>query len=272
MRILNYLFIFCLLAMAVACVDDTAPEDAIGKVPNTASFINASLNFTAIATGAEYTKKVPMEVKGPSLEGISGNVTATISVDPSSTAVEGVHYSLKETTIALSPDNNLLGEFPVTMLTAGIEPPLENAPVLVLNVSAVTGGGNVIADAKKVTINFLYLCNSVLEGDYIVSILRSDNGVVYVRNETITKTGTGEYRSLYFGHYALGVLGGEPGFTFLDVCDDITVPLQNLCNYYSNEVYQDGDSYVLPNGDLHIEYTVTFAAGNRKYTCDYVKQ
>jgi hypothetical protein len=272
MRNLKYLFILMLLGFIVpSCVEDTAPEDEYGKAANLASFTNASMNLSAVADGQEYQFDVPMKVKGPSLANISSPVTATISVDPSSTAVEGVHFRLDQTTVTFDPNNNLLNLLPVTVLTAGIDAPLAEAPKLVLNISNVTGGDNVIANGKTVTLNLLYLCFSDLAGDYVVSIQRSDNGVTYVYDETIVATANG-YRGVSVGHYAPGSLGGEPGFDFVDVCGVITVPLQNLVNLYSNEVYGIGTSYVKENGDLHIEYEITFAAGNRQYIADYVKQ
>lgn len=273
MKYLKKIFLIGLIGVvAPSCVDDTAPEDAFGAGANLASFVSTSSNFTAVATGEEYVMTVPMEVKGPSLESINETITATVSVDASSTAEAGVHYRLDQTTVELKPGNNLLSNLPVTMLTAGIDPPLDEAPVLVLKVSAVTGSGKVIANGKTIAINLLYLCDSQLQGNYIVTILRND-GLLYNYPETIVKIGDGQYRGTSVGHWAPGAIGGNPGFSFVDVCDVITVPEQNLVDLYSNLVYQDGDSYVDPvTGNLHIEYTVTFAAGNRKYICDYVKQ
>ena len=274
MKNFKYLFFFLLLALVVpSCDEENALVDAIEKSPNLATFENSTMNFSVVATGDEYLQQVPMKIKGPSTDNVSSPVTATITVDPSSTAVEGVHYTLSQNTIELSPDNDFLANLPVTVLTAGITPPLEEAPVLVLQISEATGGNNVIANGKKLSINLNYLCDSNLEGTYIVTITRNDSPTPNVYTDVIVKTGSGQYRGTSVGHYEPGSLGGNPGFTFLDVCNKITVPEQNLVDLYSNLVYGIGESYVDPlTGNLHIEYEITFAAGNRQYVAEYIKQ
>jgi hypothetical protein len=275
MKNLKYLFIYILLVLAVpSCVEDTAPEDAYGKGPNLASFVNASQNLSVIATGAEYEMNIPLEVKGPSLDKVQ-TVTATITVDPASTAVEGVHYRLDQTTVELADDNNLLGLFPVTVLTAGLEPPLAESPVLILKVSAVSGDDNVVNNGKSITLNLFYLCDSNLQGSYTVTITRDgppSNGP-WVYADVLTKTGDGQYRGTSVGHWAPGSIGGTPGFDFVDVCNVITVPEQPLVDLYSNTVTQAGESSVDPDtGVITIVYNVTFPTStpdNRTYTAVY---
>lgn len=246
--------------------------EAIKSSPNIASFENSSMNFSVVATGDEFSQLVPVKVKGPSTDDINSAVTATVTVDPASTAVEGVHYRLDQNTIQLSPDNDLLNNLPVTVLTAGLTPPLAESPVLILQLSDATGAENVVANGKKLTINLNYLCDSNLQGSYIVTITRND-GLVYVYDDEIVKTGSGEYRGTSVGHWAPGSIGGTPGFTFLDVCNKISVPEQNLVDLYSNQVYGINESYADPlTGNLHIEYEITFAAGNRQYVAEYIKQ
>jgi hypothetical protein len=274
MKNFRYILFFALAGfIAPSCVDDTAPEDAFGTGPNLAAFSRSTMNFSVVATGEEYVQEVPVKVKGPSTREITSPVTATISVDPSSTAVEGVHFRLDQNTVQISPDNNLLAKLPITVLTAGVDAPLAETPVLVLKVSGATGANNVIAGGQTVSINLNYLCDSNLQGNYIVTITRNDSATPNVYDEVIGKTGSGQYRGTSVGHYAPGSLGGNPGFTFLDVCGVITVPKQNLVDLYSNEVYGIGESYVdAATGNLHIEYEITFAAGNRQYVAEYVKQ
>lgn len=275
MKSVKYLYILVLGIVMSSCLDDTAPEDVFGEASNLGSFVSSSTIFQLSASGDEYVRTLPMLIKGPSVDGIGGDVTATIVVDEeNTTAVEGVHYRLESTTVTFAKNNDYIANFPVTIITEGIEPPLASNPVLVLKVASVSGGNNVIANGKPITISINYLCFSDLAGDFVLSILRSDNNTVYVRNdEVVNQTGEGEYRGTYVGHYTPDQLGGTPGFTFYDVCNVLTVPEQNLVDLYSNLLYQDGEATADPvTGDLHIEYTVTFAAGNRKYTCDYVRQ
>lgn len=255
-----------------SCLEDEAPEDVFGQGPNLVTFADKSTNMQVIATGEEFSFTLPMKIKGPSVRDLKGTVTANIAVHSSSTAVEGVHFKLDQKSITLTDGQDFLGTLPITVLTDGIDPPLAENPVVVLEITSVSGAENVIASGTKITVNLLYLCDSQLQGSYVVTIVRND-GNTYVFNDEIAKVGDGEYRGESVGHWAPGAIGGEPGFNFIDVCNVITVPEQNLVNLYSNQVYQAGPSYVDPvTGNIHIEYGITFSAGDRTYVADYVKQ
>ncbi len=178
MKNLRYISLFLLGALIIpSCVDDKAPEDEYSSQPNMVSFATASANFAAIATGEDFVKTVNMKVNGPSLPSLTGPVTATISVDPASTAVEGVHYRLESNTITLSKDNDYLGTFPITMITEGIEPPLATNPTVILNVTQVSGPGKLIPNGKKITVSLNYLCLEHLAGTYsvVIPIARCQN-------------------------------------------------------------------------------------------------
>jgi hypothetical protein len=88
--------------------------------------------------------------------------------------------------------------------------------------------------------------------------------------DEITQTGVGTYRTTEVAHYIGGLGVGTPGYTFQDVCNVITVPMQDLLDYYSNDVFGHLPGSVDPaTGVIHTFYTVTFAAGNRTYDCTY---
>jgi hypothetical protein len=160
------------------------------------------------------------------------------------------------------------------MLTQGIVAPLETAPILVLKVLSATGTDNVINNAKPLKITFNYLCFSNLARNYNVNVryVRAasniDQTITYT--DAITQTGSGEYRTTRVGHWTTGDLGGTPGFTFLDVCNQISIPAQNLVDLYSNIVEGVvGESSVNPTtGVITMQFTVT--GGNlRQYFVTY---
>jgi hypothetical protein len=196
--------------------------------------------------------------------------------EENTTAVEGVHYRLDNPTVTIPANNNGLGLFPVTVLTAGLEPPLEETPVLSLKVASVSGANNVIANGKPIAVNLLYLCSSELAGEYTVTIDywrygAQVAGYPITVPDVVTQTGDGEYRTGRVGHWAPADLGGNPGMAFIDVCDVLTIPEQNLVDLYSNIVEGDaGKSFVDDEGNLHFEYTVC-ATDCRQYYVDYVK-
>ena len=168
------------------------------------------------------------------------------------------------------------------MLTDGIIAPLSQAPILVLEAVNASGDDNVINNGKPIIITLNYLCFSDLEGTYDVHavITREISGEVtsYDWTEYITEISPGEYRTeivTYDGYVNPGPAGSTPGFTFYDVCNDITVPEQNLINYYSNIVAGTAIGVSDPvAGTIHIEYSTSTsaAAGARNGVYDYTKQ
>ena len=276
MRKINYLIVLIFSVAFTSCfdVDDNLVESIEGQ-PNTFGFVDRNGSISGIADGSSYEFYFPVEIEGPSSELLSGDFTALISADESSTAEEGVHYTLEQTSVTATEEGNYRALFKVTLLTDGIVAPLEKNPKLVLNVADISasGSGSVIESGAQLSLDLLYLCPSYLAGNYKVFITRED-GVYREYDDVITETGPGQYRGLSVGHWAPGGIGGEPGFDFIDVCDVIIVPQQNLVNLYSNQVFQAGDSYVTPEGNLHIEYAITFgsAPDGLKYVVEYIKQ
>lgn len=269
----NFIYIIALFLVAgnlVSCVEDSAPEDAFSSASNLVAFMSSSENFGVKATGDEYERELNIMVTGPSVDGISGDVTATIEVNEQyTTAIAGTHYSLDNPTMTLSADKDYLGKFPVTILTDGITPPLAESPVLSLFVSSVDANGKVIGSTKTVDININYLCPSDLAGSYTTVIVRDGASVVYDGPEVIAELGDGIYRGASVGHWAPGGIGGTPGFTFYDVCNTISVPDQNLVDLYSNQVRQAGPSSVDPaTGVITIHYGI-YSTWESEYVATY---
>jgi hypothetical protein len=282
MKAFKYIFILILiLGTFHSClVDDTTRYDLNSSSKNLAGFDLSRTSFSFVADGSEYHFTVKVKVVGPTVTDIKNSVTMTVAADTSSTAVEGTNYRIDEPTITLDPDNNLLGLFPITILTEGIVAPLDKAPILVLKVTNASGDASVTNHGKPIEITLNYGCFSNLAGTYDVHTVmtRTISGAVTEHDwtETITQTGVGEYRTQWVtGSYGPGALApGDDGFTFLDVCNVLNIPEQNLANLYSNLVYGNNLGWVDPlTGNMHMEYTVTTtaAAGFRSCVSDYVK-
>jgi hypothetical protein len=276
---LKYILILILgIGMFNSClIDDETTLDLNGEGPNLGGFELARTSLSAIADGEEYNFDLKVKVFGPTSMDITQNVTLTIAADPSSTAKAGTHYRIDNPTITLSPGQNLLGLFKITMLTEGIQTPLAKSPVLVLNVTQATGDPMVINSGKPISVTLNYACPSFLEGDYEVTTEYTGyDGTVTTLNwtEHITNTGIGEYRTERVGHWSMAALGGTPGFTFTDVCGKLSVPGQNLVDTYSNWVEgTDFGSVDEETGNLYIEYSICVdnGASCRYYKSTYVK-
>lgn len=279
MKKINYYFaiLFVSLLFTSCLVDDEAPSDNNDTGPNLAGFSDASANLGGIANGDTYTFDLRVQVKGPGITMMNEDVTMTVAPDPSSTAIEGVNFEFPSSSITLSKSNNYLGFLPITMLTEGIVAPLAESPVLYLAVTSASGG-NVVNNGQLLRVNFNYLCNSALAGDYAVEMhyINPNFGTDtwHYGNDTVNETGSGTYRTDRVGHWEIdggpGAIGGTPGFDFFDVCNEITVPAQNLVELYSNIVEgRPGENYVDPDtGVIEFGYDIT-ASYARSYWATY---
>jgi hypothetical protein len=123
--------------------------------------------------------------------------------------------------------------------------------------------------------NVVVNCSSNLAGSYTYAGTwdRAETGNVAVPfggADVITEVSPGVYSTLRSGHYTALTIDDPCPFIFSDVCGELTIAEQNLCDAYSNLIA--GSGYVdAATGDLHFEYHIEFAAGNRIYTVTYTK-
>jgi len=281
MKTLKYILIlvFSLGALNSCLVDDTTRYDLNDDGPNLAGFTDGRTSFSFVSDGNEYDFTVKVKLIGPTSMDVTEDIVLTIDSDESSTAIKNTHFVLPQPTVTLKKSDNYLGVIPIKILTEGINAPLAAAPKLILKVVSATGAENVIANGKKLEVTLNYGCFSNLEGAYTLTIERiSTTGVpstIVRTDEFITQTGVGTYRTTYVGHWTVAQLAppGTPGFTFTDVCNDITVPEQNLADAYANMVEGTAIGSVDPEtGDIYIEYSVCYAGACNFYKCTYVKQ
>ena len=278
-----------LLALSVTTLTSCFLEDVLVETEepsatnddgaNLASFRNSSRLIGGIANGDEYNFDLRMELIGPTASEVKSDVTLNVGVAPASTAIEGTHFKFGSTNLTLNASNNHLGFFPITMLSEGIDAPLDVSPILYLVVTDANGD-NVLASGKPIKLTLNYLCFSNLSGTYDVNMhfVRASDGTDRFINgvDEIVETGTGVYRAQRVGHWEVeggpGAIGGTSGFTFNDVCDAVTIPAQNLVELYSNIVEGVGVSFVNPDtGVIYFEYTIC-ASDCREYFVTYTPQ
>ncbi len=279
--------IFLLLAVSfasVSClVDDEDRQHANANSPYIVGFNKASSVQSYIATGDVVDLNVPVILIGGA-DGLpnASDITITYGLGPATTAVEGDDFDFASTdhTVVI-PAGQTTISIPLKINTGNI--PTGDVNVKIdLEITSVTPG-IVIGqqfDSTLITINGL--CFSNLAKTYNLLTTRMDTGVVYnLPNEVVTSTGDGTYLTSSTGPYnnrgavsaGAQVPSTTPGFNFTDVCDALSLETQNLCNLYSNLVQQSAaqaaGSFTAPNDVMTIQYTITFAAGNRNYTGVY---
>ena len=160
---LQYLAVIALAILCSSC-DALLDQDItdFGQGSNVVGFASNATTLTVPADGTDVPSSIPIYIIGPSVSNINSDITVSISIDPSSTAVEGVHYRLDSDTVTLSPSKDNLspsgsgvrfeGMLPVTIITEGIVPPIADPPVINLNITDITTDANVVINDKTDTV------------------------------------------------------------------------------------------------------------------------
>ena len=192
MKKLYTLFAVALAAVAMtSCFDDPGTETffsgnqvefADAKLPNGAA-------FTAVRASETQTDVFDLGLNRVSTDA-SEAITVNVEVDPSSTAVEGVHYTLTSNTGSIA-SGAFIGNFPVTVLTGNIDP--AETPDLVLNITSATGA-EVSPNYGSITLKIRVVCPSDIseETDTWAGTTVSRFGTD-VAEVTVTPLGGGQY-------------------------------------------------------------------------------
>ena len=167
MKKLNKLFILFVSISLISCVEDTALSDQFDDGPNLVGFVSATKNASVVADGSEQDFLLTINLTGPTSLDMSGDISVTVEIDESTTAIEGVHYKLASKELTLSENTNYIGNLPLTVITDGIAPPLEANPKLVLNISEISSD-SVVPNGRtyQTAVTLEYLCFSILSGKY----------------------------------------------------------------------------------------------------------
>jgi len=158
-------------------VDQSTRYDQNDDGVNLVTFENLSANYSVEANGDEYERFVQVKLVGPTSMFMTGDINVTVSVDPSSTAVEGTHFILNNPAFTLTEADNYLALLSVTILTEGNAQPDEDspeyesyvAPIMVLSITA-TGDPNVSGTGKLGRYTLAYAPPNIYAGDYDVEL------------------------------------------------------------------------------------------------------
>lgn len=271
----NKLYTFLAVSVAAltttACFDDPGTETLYngnmvefnaGNIPNgiTSSFIR--LNSTQTDVIQVQINRVSTSATDP--------ITVNIEADPTSTAVEGVHYSLASKTIVINPGEFVVN-FPVTVLTGNMTP--AELPNLVLKIVSAIGAG-VSTNYNDLTVRIRVICPSTLAAKYSVfwEYLQLGDGeggagqsttnfvIASAKEVVFTASGTGSYTvdDISFGMYPGLYSDTKPAGIINDACNKLTGPSSNADRY--------GDPFTIngvvnANGTLKITWSNTYGDG-----------
>jgi len=175
MKTLKYILILVLSlgALNSCLVDQTTRYDENDDGPNLVTFETLTANYSVLANGDEYDRQIKVKLVGPTSMFTTSDINVTVSVDPSSTAVEGQHFIINTPTLTLTKANNYLALVDITIITDGNEPPMDGtpefddyvAPIMVLKLNA-TGDPNVLGSGKLGKFTLAYTPPNPYAGDY----------------------------------------------------------------------------------------------------------
>ncbi len=213
------LILLSTFALHSCLVEDTARSDEFDDGPNVLGFLESSMLATLTADGSTRTIVVPLRAIGPNLGEITSDITASLEVDPSSTAIEGTHYTLNSNTVTFSPSNNLITTIELTILSEGIDAPASES--LILNL-VNSSDANTVPSGRtgSLAVDITYLCFSDLAGNYTNALIAPDlcdtsDPITVVEDEP------GRYFVSSMTNYSW-TSGGCIGFFIIDNCGTLT--------------------------------------------------
>ena len=271
-KIMSLLFI---AAIGVSCTDDDIrTEQDFSTGPKVVGFASSFESVAYFEDLGAIERTFPVSLIGFGNGQTSGSaITVHYEVDPSSTATEGVEFNFVDTSgvVTIEPGSTF-GNFPLLVNTGDLNPTQKTE--LILKLSSADGAA---VGAQYNTLRIVFVgCQSQLEGSYSAKCTRNDGAVrIFPAPEAITEVDVNTFKTTTTATYLPGTIAPDQGYNFIDICGDITVPRQGLCQgYYSNEVYgltSDGTDGLVTGANFKVNYEVTFAAGNRQYLSEYTR-
>lgn len=150
---------------------------------------------------------------------INEEVPISIGVDPSSTAVQGVHYRLERTDITIAPNSSFV-DLPIEILTGNLA--TGEAPDLVLNIIEA-GKVKVSANYGSVRLQIRLACASELSGTYRTVNVGTGGTLNYQVTITELEPLTYQISDITGGVYALLYGAEDNPAVFTDLCGELTV-------------------------------------------------
>jgi len=244
----NKIYIFLVMLVATltttACFDDQGYDTLYNgnMVEFNAANLPNGLTQSFVRLNAAQTNNVDIQVNRVSTSGTAA-ITVNVEADPTSTAVEGVHYRLASKSITI-PAGEFTVNLPVTVLTGNIDP--SERPDLVLKITSATGA-EVSANYGSLKLAIRVICPSDLKGTYSVfwEKLQTGDGsggpnqtltnfvIIDAKTMAFDQTATGVYTmdDMSFGMYPGIYFDAKPSGRISDNCGKLTGSATNQDKY-----------------------------------------
>lgn len=198
-------------------VEDEDPKvDAYASSPLVVGFNKASESFSYFENTGAQLNNINVEVVGGALGFAQQDTNVSFEIDPSSTAVEGVEFSLpngKNITIAANRD---LVNFPISVNTGNLNP--TEATFVTFNI--VNNSSAIASPTKKsITINFVGCISQIQTGAYTYTRVGGSTAVPATGTANFTQVGVNKISF----NYPSATIGGQPiPIIISDVCGDLS--------------------------------------------------
>ncbi len=268
---------FMTLTLVVSCTDDDIRDiENFVSSDRVIGFPSNMVSMPYFEDEGAVERRIPVNVLGGG-DGAPIDQDVTVHyeiVAESSTAVEGVEFDFVDNSRSfVIPEGSGFGEIPILVNTGNFNP-TEKTQVT-LRLTTVDAEGFTVGQQYR-TVNVVFVgCQSTLAGNYTVTIV-SNVGTFVRTNEVITEIDVNTFRTLYLGGWAPTTFN-PPGFTFVDICGEISLPPNQTLGGFSNAVQgisSDGiDGEVLTEDSFRIVYEVRPYPGedNMVFTATYVR-
>lgn len=263
-------------AAFTSCTDDEIKtEQNLSSGPKVVGFPTDVVPVPYFEDEGVVLRKFPLDLIGTGNGQYSDtDIEVEYEIDyDNSTALEGVEFDFVDTTGKIViPAGATFGEYPLNVNTGNLSPDFKT--VLVLKLKSSSPGSTVGFQYDTLKITFVG-CLSLLAGNYSITITSAGSSLTRT-NEVITLTGINTFRTRYLGRYNIGTWI-PAGFTFVDICGEISLPKNQLLGQYSNKVYGtsfygDGiDGIVTAPNKFEIVHNIEFASGDQKNTNKYTR-
>jgi len=269
------MLLFVAAAFTSCTDDDIRTEQNLSSGPKVVGFPSDIYPVPYFEDEGVVLRKFPLDLIGTGNGQYSStDIEVQYEIDyVNSTAVEGVEFNFVDTTGKIViPAGSTFGEYPLEVNTGNLSPDFKT--VLVLKLTTSSPGSTVGAQYDTLKITFVG-CLSELQGNYRVVI--TAGGASSTRtNEIISVSDINTFRTRYVGRYALGQFT-PPGYTFIDICDEISLPKNQTLGGFSNKVYGtsfygDGiDGIVTSPTTFEVVHNIEFASGDQKQAYKYTR-
>ena len=183
----------------------------------------------------------------------STDISISLSVDASSTAVEGNEFSLPSSSFTI-PAGGTFASVPVNINTGSFN--ATTPTTAVINIESSVNGVVVSDLANQMSITFVGCQSQLASATYNVEITRRNTGsVTTLTGESLTEHSVNYFQTETVGHWPL-----SPGVRFTDICGSLYMESQDLADYYNGNptTAAGGPNNLAGTVDANGNFTLTY--------------